>query len=145
MKLQRDSLVWALDYLHQFSDTDLFPRPVEIDALKEIADAAISIFENIDLGNYSFGSARRFIVPKDEISYRTATQLDPVDTIFLTAVIYEYGNKIENRRISTSENKVFSYRFSPQVNVLYNQNITWLDFWNKCKDKAVQYNYINLP
>ncbi|NET38308.1 MAG: hypothetical protein F6K19_40985 [Cyanothece sp. SIO1E1] len=111
MKLQRNSLEWALNYVHQFSDTDLFPRPIEIDALKAIETDAIDAFERIDLGNYSFGSARRFIVPKDEISYRIATQLDPIDTVFLTAAIYEYGSQIENRRISVNENKVFSYRF----------------------------------
>lgn len=142
MKLQRNSLEWALNYLNQFSDTDLFPRPIEIDVLKAIETDAIDAFEKIDLGNYSFGSARRFIVPKDEISYRIATQLDPVDTVFLTAAIYEYGSQIEQQRILTSENKVFSYRFSPQANALYAQNITWVDFWNTCRSKAIDYNYI---
>ena len=61
MKLQRNSLEWALNYLHKFGDTDLFPRPIEIDALKAIETNAINTFEKIDLGNYSFGSARRFI------------------------------------------------------------------------------------
>lgn len=142
MKLQKNSLKWALNYLHKFGDTDLFPRPIEIDALKAIETDAINTFEKIDLGNYSFGSARRFIVPKDEISYRTATQLDIIDTIFLTAAIYEYGSLIENRRIQVSENKVFSYRFLPQANVLYNQNINWVDFWNTCRRKAIDYDYI---
>jgi len=142
VKLQRNSLKWALNYLYQFGDTDLFPRLIEIDALKSIETDAINVFEKIDLGNYSFGSARRFIVPKDEISYRTATQLDPIDTVFLTAAIYEYGSQIEKRRISVKENRIFSYRFLPQANALYDQSITWVDFWNHCRRKAIDYSHI---
>ncbi len=142
MKLQRNSLGWALNYLYQVSDTDLFPRPIELDVLKAIETDAIDAFEKIDLGNYSFGSARRFIVPKGETSYRTATQLDIIDTVFITAAIYEYGSQIENRRIPNSENKVFSYRFLPLTNSLYDQSITWVDFWNACRRKAIDYDYI---
>lgn len=142
MKLQKNSLEWALDYLYQFSDTDLFPKPIEIDVLKAIEADAIDEFGKIDLGDYTFGSARRFIVPKDEISYRIATQLDPIDTVFLTAAVYERGIQIENRRIPVDNDKVFSYRFSPQTNSLYDQKITWVDFWNTCRKKAIDYNYI---
>ncbi|MBE9209159.1 Retron-type reverse transcriptase [Nostoc sp. LEGE 06077] len=142
MKLQENSLRWALNYVFKYSDTDLFPKPVEFDILNEVEDEAINRFKDIDLGNYQHNPSRRFIVPKDEISYRTATQLDPLDHTILTAIIYEFGQLIENRRIPTSDNKVFSYRFNPQNDgSLYNPNISWLEFWKTCEQKSFNYKY----
>lgn len=142
MKLQENSLRWALNHVVNYSDTDLFPKPVEFDILQEIENEAINRFKDIDLGNYQHNPSRRFIVPKDEISYRTATQLDPLDDIILTAIIYEFGQLIENRRILISENKVFSYRFAPQNDwSLYNPSVSWLHFWENCKNKISDYKY----
>lgn len=76
------------------------------------------------------------------MSYRIATQLDPLDNIILTAIIYEYGNQIEKRRIPVLEGKVFGYRFAPQEDwSLYNPSVSWLEFWNKCKEKSSNYKY----
>ena len=142
MKLQENSLRWALNHVLNYSDTDLFPKPVEFDILQEIENEAINRFKDIDLGNYQHNPSRRFIVPKDEISYRTATQLDPLDDIILTAIVYEFGQLIENRRILISENKVFSYRFAPQNDwSLYNPSVSWLQFWENCKNKISDYKY----
>ncbi|MEG4116328.1 reverse transcriptase domain-containing protein [Microcoleus sp. N9_B4] len=142
MKLDEKSIRWSLNHLIKYGDTDLFPKPVELDCLYEIENEAVNKIKEIDLGNYEYGASRRFIVPKDELSYRTATQLDPLDNIILTAVIYEYGNLIENRRIPISEDKIFGYRFQPQGDwSLYNPNVSWLEFWKNCKKKSSNYKY----
>lgn len=142
MKLSEESLSWAIDHLNKFGDTDLFPKPLEFNIIEDNKDNVLSKLKDIDLGNYTFGSARRFVVPKDKISYRTATQLDPIDSIFLTAIIHEYGQKIEDNRIETTENRVFSYRFNPQNDYsLYNPDISWIDFWGNCKAKSEEYKY----
>lgn len=142
MKLDEQSIRWSLKHLIKYGDTDLFPKPIEFDSLYEIENDTVNKLKDIDLGNYQYGASRRFIVPKDELSYRTATQLDPLDNIVLTAIIYEYGNQIESRRIPISDDRVFGYRFAPQGDwSLYNPNVSWLEFWNKCKEKSSNYNY----
>jgi hypothetical protein len=142
MKLSEESLFWAINHLNKFGDTDLFPNPLELKIIADNKDDIVSKLKDIDLSNYTFGSARRFVVPKDKISYRTATQLDPIDSIFLTAIIYEYGQLIENKRITIGENKVFSYRFSPQDDyALYNPDVSWVNFWRNCKRKSRKYKY----
>jgi hypothetical protein len=142
MKLSEQSLLWAINHLDKFGDTDLFPNPLELNIIANNKDDVILKLKDIDLNNYTFGSARRFVVPKDKISYRTATQLDPLDSIFLTAIIYEYGQKIEDKRIVIDENNVFSYRFSPQDDYsLYNPDVSWIDFWKNCKIKSEEYKY----
>ena len=81
------------------------------------------------------GPHRRFIVPKDDVSYRQATQLDPQDTIILSAIVFEYGNHIEAHR--RSEKEVFSYRFLPTTQGgLYSDQIGWNDFWESAADKG---------
>ncbi len=84
------------------------------------------------LGNLRPSAHRRFIVPKDDISYRQATQLHPQDTIVLSAILYEYGARIEERRLE--RDTVFSYRFSPtSQHGLYGIQSSWNDFWNTAR------------
>ncbi|MDY7024297.1 MAG: hypothetical protein SWJ54_23610 [Cyanobacteriota bacterium] len=89
-----------------------------------MADAFVQLIQGKDLSLFPPGSFRRFLVPKEEIAYRQATQLDPQDSIILSALMYQYGQGIENQRLPRT--KVFSYRFQPDVQLgLYaSQNAT---------------------
>lgn len=91
----------------------------------------INLIEGKDLASsFSPGAARRFIVPKDDFSYRQATQLDPQDSIILSAIIYQYGQGIEDRRLTSDQ--VFSYRFKPEATVgLYSGDSAWNNFWTQ--------------
>lgn len=130
MKLKEDAIKWAINHLLKESDTDLYPKPIEIDIISEMKEEVISACLNIDISNYKWNSHRRFLIPKDEISYRLATQLNPIDNIVLLSLIYEYGQNIERRRISNA----ISYRFHPNRDgSLYSTNNAWYEFWNKCK------------
>jgi len=143
MKISEKSIEWSIKHLVRHSDTDLFPRPVEFGALEDMLDSAVAKLKDVDLGNYNFGPARRFIVPKDEVSYRTATQLDPLDSIFFTAIVYEYGRLIESRRVPKHEGKVFAYRFSPNSEFqLYASEPSWREFWLQCQTKAKNHSQI---
>jgi len=110
------------------SDGDLFPRVLEVEAIAAVKEDFIAQIAGADLGSLPPGSCRRFIVPKDGISYRQATQLDPQDSIILTALVYEYGRKVEALRLPSS--RVFSYRFAPTApDGLYSGKTAWNDFW----------------
>ncbi|MFB2833921.1 RNA-directed DNA polymerase [Floridanema evergladense] len=140
MKLDEQSLRWSLNHLVKYGDTDLFPKLIEFDVLHEIENDTVNKLKDIDLGNYQYGASRRFIVPKDELSYRTATQIDPLDNIILTAILHQYGHQIEARRVPIVNNKVFGYRFAPQGDwSLYEPNVSWLEFWHKCYEKSSLY------
>jgi len=142
MKLDKEFLSWAVKHLINLSDTDLFSRPLEIDAISELGDEALKILEDIDLSNYDPGPSRRFIVPKDDLSYRIATQLDPLDSILLAAIIYQYGKNIEDRRRPMDEKSVFSYRFNPDDHGnFYKQDYSWNMFWKQCHENSKDYPY----
>ncbi|MDJ0775496.1 MAG: reverse transcriptase domain-containing protein [Mastigocoleus sp. MO_167.B18] len=127
--------------MHDHSDGDLFPRILEIDAIHEMADEFIKLLEVKDISSFPPGSCRRFIVPKDEIAYRQATQLYPQDSIILAALIYQYGQGIENRRLPNTT--VFSYRFQPDIQLgLYTNQTAWNDFWQVAYQKSQNFRYI---
>lgn len=110
MTLQATSLDWAINFVRLHSDGDLFPKMPEVDAIASDKNQFINQIAGVDLSTFLPGSCRRFIVPKDDVSYRQATQLDSQDSLILTALVYEYGSQIEARRLPS--NRVFSYRFS---------------------------------
>ncbi|GIP23983.1 reverse transcriptase domain-containing protein [Paenibacillus sp. J22TS3] len=143
MKLEEKSIKWALKHLQIEKDTDLFPSPKEIIAFSESANNIIAELKDYDITQHKFSPSRRFVIPKTELSYRTATQLDPVDSLLLAAVIYEYGDLIEKRRRPVKEESVFSYRFAPLKNgVFYSDENSWKDFWRSCLIKCKQKKYI---
>ena len=128
--LTKDSIKWSIDFIHKHSDGDLFPKIIEINAIVKNIDQFISLTEGKDLTQFSPGACRRFLVLKDEISYRQATQLDPQDSILLTAIIYQYGQGIEDRRLN--KDIVFSYRFLPDtIHGLYSTQNAWNNFWEE--------------
>jgi retron-type reverse transcriptase len=133
--IDKQSILWAIDFIHKNSDGDLFPRILEIDAIKEVADTfADKLLEDIPKVKVN-GNHRRFIVPKDNLSYRQATQLDLQDSIVLTALIYQYGELIEKKRMPSDI--VFSYRFKPDIESgLYDDKDVWKSFWKTAQKRA---------
>src|SRR5688572_9102188 len=99
--------------LDKHGDTDLFPKPVEMKVLGANLVAVVKEIAGLDLSKHQPVAPRRFIVPKDDLSYRAATQLDPLDSVILTALIKQCGAGIEARRIPSANKIVFSYRFGP--------------------------------
>ncbi len=135
--LAKDSIIWAINFCNDHSDGDLFPRILEFEAIKNQMADFCNLVVGKDLSGLNIGSCRRFIVPKDEISYRQATQLDPQDSIISAAILYEYGQGIENRRLA--DDIVFSYRFQPDpLHGLYASNSAWNNFWEEAAKKGRQ-------
>ena len=131
MKINEESIKWALKSLESMGDSDLFARPFELSIIKKLGDTASSRIASLDISDFGYGPSRRFIVPKDDLSYRTASQLDPLNSVILTALIYEYGELIESKRRSKDEKKVFSYRFAPEADgQIYDSANSWNNFWN---------------
>lgn len=131
--ISEQSVRAAIAHLRQFGDTDIFPRPFEIDAIADHEDGIQQYARKIDLRNHRWnGGARRCLVQKDRLGYRNATQLDPLDTLFLTAIIFEYGELFERARIPSREEVVFSYRFKPtRSGQLYGLEDQWTRFWRR--------------
>jgi retron-type reverse transcriptase len=143
MKINEESIKWTLKSLESMGDSDLFARPFELSIIKKLGDTASSRIASLDISDFGYGPFRRFIVPKDDLSYRTASQLDPLNSVILTALIYEYGELIESKRRSKDEKKVFSYRFAPKADgQIYDSVNSWNNFWNRCYDKSKDSSHV---
>jgi len=129
-------------HIKQHRDTDLFPVLKEYDILFAHEDNLIKKLTSINIGDYEWQDYRRFLIPKDDISYRVAIQLDPIDSILFEAIIFEYGDLIEKKRVPISEKRVFSYRFSPDDNgQLYDKKDSWNSFCQTIQQKSSTYSY----
>ena len=137
LKLSKVSYDWALKHLRTEGDTDFFPPPFEIEAIRYNWNAIINQLAALDLSTYEWSPGRRFTVPKGQQTFRNATQLDPLDSLILAAIIKKYGAKLEAARISLSQGRVFSYRFDPQPDGrLYGTVSRWHDFWQTSLNKV---------
>lgn len=141
MTLQAAAVEWAIDFVQLHSDGDLFPKALEVAAIAAEKAHFVGQLAGADLGALPPGSCRRFIVPKDEFSYRQATQLDPQDSIVLSALIYQYGQQIEDQRLPKT--RVFSYRFNPSLpDGLYSGKTAWNSFWTTAARHAEKSSHI---
>ena len=143
MKLNKTTYKWSLNHILKEGDTDLFPIPFEFSAIKSNWEKTVNELIKIDIENYSWKGYRKFIVPKGTLSFRKAVQLDPIDSLIITAIIKKYGSKIEEKRIPIEENIVYSYRFKPNKNgAFYDNSNSWHEFWESSLEKSKKYKYV---
>lgn len=145
MKLDKVSVEWAVNTLARHGDTDILPHPPEFEQLTMDLKTSVDRLADLELSAVPRLTPRRFIVPKDEMSYRAVTQLDPLDTLLLTAAIHQFGNLIEQRRKPVADNQVFSYRFAPSPSgSFYENTAAWHDFWRQGLFLSYKYSHFLL-
>lgn len=134
LTLQDASLDWALQHAINHGDTDVLPRPFEYDAIQyDWANVKKYLLQQ-DILKWQVRPTRIIFAPKAKYGFRVITQLDPLDFLVFTAILREIGTDIEQERLSTSEQKIFSYRFDPDSNGrFFNQNIGYAQFQEQTK------------
>lgn len=114
--LTNGALDWSLQHHKRFSDTDLFPSAFEFQVADERwVDLRRQLAER-DLVTHKWRQGRTMLVMKDRVSFRRATQFDPLDSLLFAALIWTIGPQIEARRLARDRNAVFSYRYAPSSN-----------------------------
>lgn len=136
--LDSGSVRFALDFLARHSDGDIFPPLPELSSISEQPEPLVTRLVGTPLNTLPPQPSRRLLVPKDDLSYRQATQLHPQDSVLLTALLHQYGDSIERRRLSSET--VFSYRFHPTVeDGLYGSERLWNAFWSVAGVQSAPY------
>lgn len=138
MKFNAESLEWALTHLLNLSDTDIFPPAFEFQAIREHWTAQGGVrqwFLRQDPGEWTWGTQRRCLAPKHRFGFRISTQLDPLDSIALAALVHRIGSDIEKKRVLASRQIVHSYRFKPASDGrMYDPDYGWDSFRAKSKE-----------
>ena len=131
------SLDYALAHLTSRGDTDILPPAFELAAIEQYWADVREELSNLDLSDYVVRPARTFLSPKKGLGFRIATQLDPLDCILITAIVYEIGEDIESSRVSVSEEIVHSYRYAPTPEgQLYSPDYSFRTFRQKSLELA---------
>lgn len=124
-----DALDFALAHVERHGDTDIFLSAFEFEAIRWSWQDARNYLVGQDLYKWIVRPLRRYLSPKGRLGYRIATQLDPLDTLLLTALVYEVGEYIEQVRVPSTDNVVLSYRFDPdKKGRLYSKNFSYDTF-----------------
>lgn len=132
-QLSGASLDQALKHIETFGDTDILPVPFEYKAIRHQWARVRSYLEGVDIGQWSTSPARTCLSPKHTHSFRTATQLNPLDTIVFTALVMECGRGIEEARVAIDKEIVHSYRFDPDGDGrIYSQDTSFASFQARC-------------
>lgn len=136
LTLQKYSLDWALNHAINFGDTDVFPTPFEYQAISHDWDSVKADLAGQNVLKWTTRPARTLISPKSRYAFRVVTQLDPIDFLIFSSLIYEIAPDIEARRVSVAENIVFSYRVETNAEgELFNPDIGYRSFLDRCRFK----------
>ena len=136
-RLQSDSLEWAIKHIERFGDSDFFPVNFEFAAIRHTWNEILSSLVALDFSNYGPRPSRRMLVPKPNGTFRVVTQLDPIDALLYSAVVYEVAGAIEAWRIPKDQHVACSYRIAATADgSLFEPANGWPNFRNQSKALA---------
>ena len=136
LRLQQDSLDWALAHVLRYGDTDVFPVPFEYDAIETDWTNVKASLAAADVLQWTTRPQRILLSPKGRNGFRVITQLDPLDFLVFAALVRELAGDLEARRIPTAQGRVFSYRATPLADgQLFAPDTGYRQFLEACRLK----------
>lgn len=140
--MKKESLDWALNHALTRGDSNIFPRAFEFEAIKFDWEHVRDSLTSADVLDWNSRPLRRCLSPKHRYGFRIATQVDPIDFLLITALIYEIGNDIEKARIPKSEGIVHSNRFKSDADGrMFDPEIGFDTFRQRSSDLATSGSY----
>jgi len=136
LRLQEQSLDWALEHVLRYGDTDVFPVPFEYEAIQFDWPNVKAALLAVDTLRWSTRPLRILLSPKTKNGFRVITQLDPLDFLVFSALVKEISQDIESRRVPTANHRVFSYRVNAlRDGQLFDTDIGYRQFLAECQRK----------
>lgn len=115
--------------------TDIFPRPFEVDLLKndrfaaEVQKLVETRLKSGTLPGLKVHPLQHVLYPKkDPFDFRRAALMQPIDTITYLALVLTVADELESHRPQAAKNRVFSYRFKRNDGLLFNPKYTFTAF-----------------
>ena len=138
LRIDPTSLDYALTHITAKGDTDIFPPAWEFRAIHHEWATIRDYLASVDLDTWSIRPQRTCLSPKRGLGFRIATQLDPLDALLLTAVVFEAGSDLEAVRVPVEDDIVYSHRFAPDPTSgqLYRPDINFDSFRKRSLELA---------
>ncbi len=122
---------------------DTFPRPFEVDLLKntvfqkKIFDVIKKSLNGNSFESMGVNNISHVLFPKNTaFDFRRCALIQPMDLIKYNAIIISLADEIEKKRIPISKKNIFSYRFKPEKGYLFNRNYHITSFQKQVREVA---------
>lgn len=139
-QIQEASLEWALKHLMKFSSSSFYPKNFEFKAIDYNWEEVRKYILNIDLEEYKPQTPLLSLALKPNKNFRVVHQLDPIDSIIYTALIYEIKTIIEEYRIPEESKIACSYRIDTTMEgSFFNNKTGYNDYKEKTEELANKY------
>jgi len=122
--IKENCLEWSLNHLKKYYDSDFYPRLFEFRAIAHNWNNVKNFILSLNIEDYTPSSPNLDLAYKSNINFRVVHQLDPIDSLIYTALVYEISEKIENYRIPKSEMIACSYRIKTDLNSFFDKDDT---------------------
>lgn len=147
---RQDAFKLAVANIAAFSDTDVFPSPLDRLACQDRPDEVIKMLEDVErtFDQYlaSFPPENiDTLAPLGYTAFRWATQIDPVWNAYFLSLVLRVANTIESKRLPVAAQNVFSYRFQPNLSTghLFADS-TWRQYKQNALKRSIEHPYVLL-
>jgi hypothetical protein len=143
------SLRLAVRNVAYWGDTDVLPFPLENHWFHDAEDAVVALLSDLDksfnnrLNDYSIVYYRG-LSNVGYLGYRASTQIDPIWNAYLLALAIELGPDVEAARIPVDRERVFSYRFMPDLerHTLFDPSVGWHSYQEAALERAAAGGFV---
>ncbi len=143
MNLSSESLNFAIKHINSFYDSDFFVKPFEYKAITSSWDEVKKYIQDNDLEDIDIFTPLIYPAPKNSNGFRIVHQLEPINSIILTALVHSIAKQIEENRQPIENNSVCSYRVELDTSGgFFKKGSGFSTFLEKSEELADQYNYV---
>jgi len=142
LKLTEAELDAGLALVEEHGLSELLPPMFEVPALRYSLKPIRRLMSTVDLHLRETSPALTLIAQKQKYLVRPIHLLDPIDTIFYTALVRRLAPLIEDKRPKKSAKIVFSYRFKKGTKRQFELSTGWRGYSKRANEMAHQAEYV---
>ncbi|GHA73632.1 reverse transcriptase [Formosimonas limnophila] len=140
--LTDDSLEFAKAHIIKFYDSDFFPRAFEFEAIWHSWDEVKRDLCSRNVKSLQVVTPRTMTSMKPKFGFRVVQQLDPLNTLIYTALVYLVANQIEAARAPKDSFIACSYRIDLGNGSLFSYGNGFAEFVSQSESLSKQYQYV---
>lgn len=149
MIVSEQSLRLAIANIARHGDTDVLPFSLESYWFLDKPDEVLQILKKLDADFDTWMSDYpvEFVKTMSSVGYagfRAVTQIDAIWNAYLLGLIVELGEDVEKARIPKDRNRVFAYRYAPEIqkSSLFDEAFGWSQFQEQALLKAREISHV---
>ena len=142
--LTEESLEFAREHVERYYDSDFYPKPFEFDAIWCCWSDVKRFLLATNVHKLPVMPAKATSWPKHRGGYRIVHQLDPIDAIIYTALVYQVSGPIERARFGADRGIACAYRIELDHGSFFARGNGYDQFRERSRQLAENYRYVLL-